>query len=83
MENLSVLFSFCFELLGPSQFYFSMPVTEVWACSALGVMPCQLPHFTLPSQVLHPGMGTVQLFSYKSLHLSLGWDCSYLNRVYF
>lgn len=48
-----------------------------------GDTPCRLPHFTLPFQVLHPGMGTVQPFSYKSLHLSLGWDCSYLNQVYF
>jgi len=35
MENLFVLFSFCFMLLGPSHLYFSMPVTEVWAFSAL------------------------------------------------
>lgn len=60
-----------------------MPANKVWGFSASGDVPCWFPRLSLPFQVLHPGMGTVQLFSYTSLHLSPGWDCSYLNQVYF
>lgn len=61
----------------------SMPTKAVsFSCPSSQARPLS-PLRDLPFQVQHPGMGTVQQFSYKLLHSTLGWGCSYLSQGYF
>lgn len=56
---------------------FSMPAKGVrFSCPGSQARPLS-PFRDSPFQVQHPGMGTVQRFSYKLLHLTPGWGCSY------
>lgn len=55
---------------------FSMPTKGVrFSCPGSQARPLS-PFRDSPFQVQHPGMGTVQRFSYKLLHLTPGWGCS-------